>query len=142
MAYTKDNYQPCRRVQKGNEHTSIEVIFTKLLGKLHKVTLDKGNLILQTGLLGVVPCTTELEFVVVEADNLNVGKAGDFASGSTNTTANIENAHARAQTHLGGEVVLVAGQRSKEGLSLVEPGEVEGLRPTPLIQVRRTVIVA
>ena len=103
----------------------VERVFPKLLSEVHEVTLDKLDLILKTQVLGVLGRTTNLESVVVQTDDVDVNEPGDFTRGATNTAADIENAHAGFETHLGGEVVLVTGERSVEGFALVESRKVE-----------------
>jgi len=120
----------------------VERVLPKLLGELHEVTLDELDLILETKLLGVLGRTTDLERVVVQTDNVDVGKPGDLACWTADTTADVQNTHAGLETHLCGKVVLVTSERSSEGFALIESGEVERLGPGELIQFGGTIVVA
>jgi len=91
-------------------HTSIEGIFTKLFNKLHKIALDELDFFLELGLGGVLTCPLDLEIVIVETNDVDIGEGGNFTSGSANTTSDIEDAHARLQLHHMGEVVFMAGE--------------------------------
>lgn len=126
---------------RGRRLTSIKVSFSKLLRKLRKVTLHKRNLVLQSHLLRVLSRPTNLEVVVVETNDLHVGEHRNFTSGSTDTTADVQDAHAWAELHLGGQIMFVSGKGSTEGFSLVEAGEMEGLSPAILVQLGYTVVV-
>lgn len=95
--------------------------------ELHEVTLHKGDLVLQTSVLRVLPRSANLEVVVVKSDNLRVGELGNFTCGAADTAANVEDAHTGTKDHVRGEIMLMTGQGSKESLSFVETREVEGL---------------
>ena len=45
------------------EPTCVEVVLAKLFFQAHKVTLDEGNLALETGLLRVLARTSDLESI-------------------------------------------------------------------------------
>lgn len=120
---------------------SIERILAELVDKFHEVTLDELDLALETQILDVLGGTTDLESVVVQADDVDVGKPGDLTGGTTDTTADVENTHAGLEPHLVGEVMLVTGERGNEGFALVEPREMEGLSPGELVKFSGTVII-
>ena len=120
----------------------VERVLPKLLGELHEVTLDKLDLVLKAQILGILGSTTDLESVVVQTDNVDVGESSDLACWTANTAADVQNAHAGLETHLRGEIVLVTSERSSEGFTLIESGEVERLRPGKLIQFGSTIVVA
>ena len=121
--------------------TRIEGILAELLDELHKVPFDEGDLILQASLLSVFARTTDLEFIIVEANNSDICKTRDFTSGSTDAAADVQNSHTRTQTHLRCKVMLMTSERSRETLALVEAGEMERFCPTILIEFSCTVIV-
>mgnify|MGYP007051648699 CR=1 FL=1 len=123
-------------------HTSIERVLSKLLAELHEIALHKGDLVLKAHLLGVLPRPLELEVVVVQANDLRVAELSDLAGRAANTASDVEHTHSGAEVHLRGKVVLMASKRCQESLSLVEAGEVERLRPSPLVEVGGTVVVA
>jgi len=87
----------------------IKRVLSKLLGELHEVTLDELDLILKTQVLNVLGRTTNLESVVVQTNDVDVGEPGDLTCGTADTAPNVQNAHTRLEPHLGGEVVLVTG---------------------------------
>ena len=124
------------------EPTSIKGILSKLFGELHEVTFDESDLIFKTFLHGIFACTPDLELVVVHANNLAIRELRNLASRSANTTANVKDAHARFQVHLGSKVVLMPCQRSQKRLSLSEARKVERLGPAILVQLGSTVIVS
>jgi hypothetical protein len=103
----------------------IKRILPKLLHELHEVALDELDLVLETQLLDVLGRTANLESIVVQADDVDVGEPGDLTRRASDTTPDVQNAHARLETHLGGEVVLVTGERGVEGFALVESRKVE-----------------
>lgn len=104
---------------------SIERVLPKLFGELHKVSLDKLNLILNAQVFDVLGRTTNLESIVVQTDDVDVGEPGDLPCGTTDTAADVEDTHTGLETHLEGEIMLMTSERSVEGLALVEPREVE-----------------
>lgn len=120
----------------------VERVLPKLLNELHEVALDELDLILQTQILDILGGTTDLESVVVQTDDVDVGEPGDLTCGTADAAPDVQNPHSRLQTHLGGEVVLVTGKRSLESLALVKPREVERLGPSELIQFGSTIVVA
>jgi hypothetical protein len=65
-----------------------------------------------------------------------------LASGTTDTTANIQNLHVLCDTGLEGEVVLVAGNGLVERLTVGKTAEVEGGTPAILVEVGGEVVVA
>lgn len=92
-------------------------------------------LISQSTKFRVVRCTVDLVVVVVQSNNVDTGESSDLPSGTTNTTADIENGHAVPETHHMCQVVLMAGDSLVKGLAFVEAAEVERLAPTILIEV-------
>ena len=83
-----------------------------------------------------------LEIVVVEANDVDIGEPSDFTCRTADTASNIKNTHAGSKVHLSGEVVFMSGEGSGEGFTLVETGKVERLRPTVFIQFSSAVVVA
>lgn len=120
----------------------VKRILPKLLSELHEVALDELDLILKTQVLDVLGRTTDLESVVVQTDDIDVGEPGNLTRGSANAAPDVQNAHTGLETHLGGEVVLVTGERSVEGFAPVESREVERLGPGELVQLGSAVVVA
>ena len=103
----------------------IKRVLPELFGELHEVTLDELNLILKTQSVDQLGRTTDLEGVVVQTDDVDVGEPGDLSRGTTDAAADVENAHTGFETHFESEVMLVTGERSVEGLALVKSREVE-----------------
>ena len=97
----------------------------RLKRHLHEISFDELVLIGETGLLSVVGRTLDLVVVVVETDNIYVREARHLAGGATDAAADIEDLHARLQTHHMCQVVLVARDRLAEALAPVEAAEVE-----------------
>ena len=87
----------------------IERILSELLSELHEIALDELDLILKSQILDVLGRTTDLESVVVQTDDINIGEPGDLACGTTNTTPNVQDTHTGFETHLCGEVMFVTG---------------------------------
>lgn len=110
-----------------NGVNGVEAVGAELLLEGHKVALDKRNLVGETSASRLLASAADLELVVVDTDNVGVREASNLAGGTTNTTADVENAHAGAEANHGGEVVLVASKGLEEGLALVEATEVERL---------------
>jgi hypothetical protein len=81
-----------------------------LLGKLHKVPLDKVDLAGQPGLAGLHVRPLNLVIVDGDARDVCVGEAGDLPRGSTDTASDVEDAGAGGEVELVGEVVLVSGE--------------------------------
>ena len=106
---------------------SVKAVRTELLLELHEVALDEREVVRETGLGGLLASAANLELVVVDADNLGIGEAGNLASRATNTATNVKHAHAGTKAHHRREVMLVAGKSLEEGLSLVEATKVERL---------------
>ena len=123
IAYTAnktDNVTIDHKTMRQRVPTSIKVILAKLFHQFHEVALDKGDVI-QTSLPRILRCALDLEVVVIQPDDLSVCELGDFASGASNTTTDVEDTHARADVHLRSEVVLMSGKGGEEGFALVEP---------------------
>lgn len=91
----------------------------------HEVTLDELQLIGKTLLLRISCGTLNLVVIVVQASNVCAGELCDFSSGTTNTTANVEDFVSILDTNLRGEVVFVAGNGLVEALTVCEAAEVE-----------------
>jgi hypothetical protein len=120
------NAFPSRRVaSRLNGINGIKRVLPKLTNEVHKVTLDKPDLILKVYFFGVFGCAADLESVVVQADDVDVGEPGDLTCGTTDTAPDIQNAHAGLETHPKGKVVFVAGERGVESFALVKSREVE-----------------
>jgi hypothetical protein len=107
----------------------------------HEVTLDVLELVRQTLLLGVGSGTLNLVVVVVQSNNVNTSELDDLTGGSTDTAANIQDAHVVLEVHFVGKVVLVAGNGLVERLAICVAGKVERLSPAVLVQVGREVVV-
>jgi hypothetical protein len=122
--------------------TRVKRIFPELFRELHKVTLDKLDLILQTSSLGVPTRAANLECVVVQTDYFRVRETSYLPSGATDTTTDVKNAHPRTKGHLRGEIVFVASKGCGERLALIESREVERLGPTILVKLCGAVVVA
>lgn len=90
--------------------TGIEAVLAKLISQVHKVALGKGDFVRETGLLGLVVGTLDLEVVVVETDNVGVREPSNLPSGSTDAATDVENSHTRLELHHVGEVMLVSGK--------------------------------
>lgn len=98
--------------------TSIKASLAKHLAQSHKVTLHEFDLVRETSGSGILARPANLEVVVVHADDLDASEACNLARGTSNTTADIENAHARLEAHLESEIVLVACQLWKPKKSI------------------------
>lgn len=134
---------PVRSVARSlNSVHCIEGVRTELFCELHEVALDKGDLVLQSGLLCVPLCARNLILVVVETDDLDSGKASDLTSWSTDTAADIEDSHLWLESHGVGKVVLMASECLLESFSGVVSGEVEVLSPAVFVEVCSSVVVA
>ena len=94
--------------------TSIEIVLPELLRQLHEVTLHELDLLLQSSVFCEPPRPVDLEVVVVEANNLDVGKARNLPRWAADTTANIENTHTGTKSHLGSQIMLMAGETTIE----------------------------
>jgi hypothetical protein len=79
--------------------TSVKRVFAKHLGELHKITLDKLHLLLKTCFLRVPTRAANLEIIVVQARNIDIRELRNFTSRTADTTADVENAHARLKLH-------------------------------------------
>lgn len=119
----------------------VEGVLTELLCELHEVSCYEGDLFLETRLLGVLPRALDLEIIIVEPNDGSIGECRDLAGGSTDTTPDVEDTHSGTQAHVRREVVLVAGERRKEGLALVGAREVERIGPAVLVQLCGTVVI-
>jgi hypothetical protein len=62
----------------------------------------------QTSLGSLLGSSVDLEIVVVDTDNGSIGESSNLTSGSTNTTTNIEDLHARSDVDLSSEVVFLS----------------------------------
>lgn len=109
---------------------------------LHEVTLDKGHLLGEALLGGVVGSTVNLVVVVVETGDVGTRELDHLTGGATNTTANVQNLHALLETGLHGEIVLVTGDGLVEGLTVGETAEVEGGAPAVLVEISSQIVVA
>ena len=74
----------------------------------HKVTLDVFHLRSESCRLSVHNCPLNLIIVVIETNDIAVGKSTNLASWPTNTTSNIKHSGIFSDTNLGGKVVLVS----------------------------------
>lgn len=109
--------------------------------EVHEVALDEVEVVLETGLLGLVLGLLDLVVVVVETDDVTVGEPGNLSGGATNTTADVEDEVALLDASHVREVVLVSGDGGLEVLALVEATEVEGGAPAVLVEVGDDVVV-
>ncbi len=119
---------------------SIEAVVGK--GHLHKVTLDKVELLGQTLLGSVVGGAVNLVIIVVQAGDMAAGELGNLAGRAADTAANIEHSHTLLDANAVGEVVLVTGNGLVEWLAGRKAAEVERLAPAVLVEVGRKVVVA
>lgn len=118
--------------------TSVKAVLAKLLGELHEVALDERHLVRKTGLGSLLASAEDLELVVVDTNDVGVRETGNLTGGATNTTADVKNTHARAETSHRGEVVLVTSNGLEEGLALEEAAEVERVTWVGLADVNLT----
>ena len=79
----------------------------------------------QTLLLCVAGGTLDLVIVVVQADHIAAGKLDDLTSGSSNTAADVKDAHTLPESHHMGKIVFVAGNGLEERLSVGKAAEME-----------------
>lgn len=107
----------------------------------HEVTLGELELVRETLLLGVPGGALDLVVVVVQSDDVDARELDNLSRRSTNTAANVQDAHVVLEVHLVCEVVLVASNGLVEGLAVGITAEVEALAPTVLVQVSREVVV-
>jgi len=96
---------------------------------------------LQTLLLVDSGTSLDLIIVVVDASDVTFAEACNVSHGSTDTAANVQDTEALFDFELVGEVVLVASDRGLESFALVANGEVEGLSPTPKVEIGRQIEV-
>lgn len=89
----------------------------------------------------VVCRTVDLVVVVVQSNDVDTGEPSDLPSGTTNTTADVENSHAISKAHHVCQVMLMAGDSLVEGFAFVEATEVERLAPAILVEVSCQVVV-
>lgn len=80
--------------------------------------------------------------VVVQAGDFAAGEEGDFASGTADAAADVENLHALLQVETVCHVVLMASECLQEALVDAEAAEVERLGPAFLVEIRDQVVVA
>jgi hypothetical protein len=92
------------------KHTRVKGVFTKLLSEFQEIPLDKCDLVREAGLCGILPRTSDLEFVVIQPDNVCVRKLGNLTGRSTNAAPNVQDPHARLDRHLGCKEMLVSGE--------------------------------
>lgn len=109
---------------------------------LHEVALDEGHLVGETLLVGVVGGAVDLVVVVVQTSDVSTSELDHLASGTTDTTADIQNLHVLGDTSHVGEVVLVTGNGLVERLTVGETAEVEGGAPSVLVEIGSQVVVA
>lgn len=107
----------------------------------HEVALGVLELVRKTLLLSVPSGALDLVVVVVQAHDVDVGELDHLSGRSSNTATNVEHAHVVGQSHLVGQVVLMAGNGLVKRLSVGEAAEVEALAPAVLVQVGREVVV-
>jgi len=147
----------------------VEAVLAKDLRELHEVALDEGDLVGKARPGRVPPRAPDLEIVVVEPDDGHVRETSDLARRAPDTAPDVQDAHSRLEVHLAGEVVFVASnlhQRKKwsiwnhilegvregggglpityrlvEAFALVETGKVEAATPSPLVELRSTVVI-
>ena len=103
----------------------VEGVFSELLDEMHEIALDERNLVRETELLGVGVGLGDLVLVVVDADDFGVGEASDLTRRPSDTAADVEDFHIRLDADLGGEVVLVSGDRLVERFSFVVSTEMK-----------------
>lgn len=97
-------------MQRVAQLTRVKAVLAKLLGDLHEVALGVRDLVAQARLPGLGVGALELEVVVVETDDVDVGESSDLTGRSTDTAADVEDAHTRLEAHFQGEVVLVSSK--------------------------------
>ena len=137
------NSLPARGVNGSlNRVDSVEGVLAELLYELHEVALDEGDLVLQPSGLRVLLCAADLVLVVVDTDDLDVREAGNLTRRSTDTATDVKDAHTWLQLHVGSQVVFMAGERRDEAFTLVETREVEGSRPSVLVENSSAVVVS
>lgn len=107
----------------------------------HKVALDKGQLLGETLLLGIVSGSVDLVVVVVQAGDVASGELCNLTGRAANTAANVEHLHALLDANAVCQVVLVTGNGLVKGLAGGEAAEVEGLAPAVLVQIGGQVVV-
>lgn len=108
----------------------------------HKVTLGELELVGKSLLLSIVCRPLNLVVVVVEANDVGASELDNLPSGTSNTTSDIQNAHALLDVDHVGEIVLVTGNGLTERLVICEAAEVEALAPAILVQVGGEIVVA
>lgn len=80
--------------------------------------------------------------VDVEPGDVAASELDEFTRGATDTATNVEYFHITLDADAGGQVVLVTGNGSREGLSVCESAKMEGLAPRVFVQVRGKVVVS
>lgn len=120
----------------------VKRVLPKLLRELHEVSDGVRHTVRKPRLRREGARPADLELVVVETDDVHVGKRRNLARGAADATTDIENAHAGLEVHLEGEVVFMPRQGLVERLALVVPREVERRAPTVLVETRRAIIIA
>jgi len=90
--------------------TCVKGVLSELGGELGKVALDELELIGETSGGSVLASPSDLEVVVIQADDVDVAEAGDFTGGATDAAPDVEDLHSRSEGHLGGEVMFMAGE--------------------------------
>lgn len=99
----------------------VKAVGPKVLCELHKVGLDKVDLVREARSRSVLCCALHLELVVVEARDVRPAEPRNLARGPAHAAPDVEHLHSRLEAHLSGEVVLVACNGLVEGLALVVP---------------------
>ena len=93
-------------------------------------------------LCSISRCTLDLVVVVVQTGDMSTSKLCDFASRSSDTTADIEDFVAILNTDLRSEVMFMSCNGLVEALAICETAEMERLSPTVLVEICSEVVVA
>lgn len=101
---------------------------------IHEIALDEIRALVKPRRDGIASGTGDLVIVVVETGDMGTGEMTNLTSGSTDSTANIEDAVVRLDTHVGGKEVFVAGDSLVERLARVESAKVKRCSPSVLFQ--------
>lgn len=112
---TVDAFKVGRMDGRFDRVNGVKLVLAKAGGEVHEIALSEVNQVLEAGLLGVRTSTGKLVVVVVDTGDVSIGKGGDFARGTANTTADVEDAHAGLEVHRLCEVVLVSRELEVKG---------------------------
>lgn len=68
--------------------------------------------------------------IVIQTSNMGTSEMGDFTSGTTDTTTNIQNTHVTLDTNVGSQIMFMTSNSTVELFTNVVTAEMETATPT------------